>query len=109
MITFKNDTGISHDTKIIDTETGDDLSKKIAVEYGVQITIDKDMVKAACRIAMVSLEMAAGKVEFQTLNPVTGKHDVVRAIEFRDGSRVDISEDGVPSVVAGPTSDEVAV
>ena len=108
MITFSNDTGISRDTKIIDAETGDDLSKKLAVEYGVQITIDKDMVKAACRIAMVSLEMAAGKVEFETLNPVTGKYDVVRAIEFRDGSRVEISEDGVPSVIAAPQSEENA-
>jgi hypothetical protein len=107
VITFKNDTGLSRDTKIIDAETGDDLSRKLAVEYGVQITIDEDMVKAACRIAMVSLEMAAGKVEFETLNPVTGKYDVVRAIEFRDGSRVEISEDGVPSVIT-PQSEENA-
>jgi hypothetical protein len=108
MIVFKNDTGISHDTKLIDAETGVDISKMLAVEYGVQITIDKDMVKAACRIAMVSLEMAAGKVEFETLNPVTGKYENVRAIEFRDGSRVEISEDGTPSVVIAKSAEGIA-
>jgi hypothetical protein len=107
MIRFENDTGISRDTRIVDVATGEDIAKNIAIEYGAQITLERDMVKATCRLAMMNLSLTAGKVELETLNPVSGKYERVRAIEFRDGSRVEIAEDGTPSIVP-PASEEAA-
>jgi hypothetical protein len=49
--------------------------------------------------------VTAAKTVFETLNPVTKKYEPVCAIEFCDGSRVEIAEDGTPSV-APPASDE---
>ncbi len=99
MIRFVNETGISNATKMIDTETGADISKLLAIEYGAQITIEREMVTATCRIAMLSLSLVAGKVKFETKNPVSDRYERVRAIEFHDGTRVEIAEDGTPSVV----------
>lgn len=99
MIRFVNETGISNATKMIDTETGEDIASKLAVEYGAQIIIERDMVKATCRLAMPSLSIVAGKVEFETKNPMADRYERVRAIEFHDGTRVEIAEDGTLSVV----------
>jgi hypothetical protein len=99
MIRFVNETGVSNATQMFDAETGADISKLLAVEYGAQITIERDMVKATCRLAMVSLSVVADKVEFETKNPVSDRYERVRAIEFYDGTRVEIAEDGTPSVV----------
>lgn len=108
MIRFQNDSGNAIQTKILNAETGEDISKIIPVEYGARIIIDRDMVVAECRIAMMHIDMVAGKTIFETLNPVTKKYEPVRAIEFCDGSRVEIAEDGTPSVVH-PASDEAVV
>lgn len=99
MIRFINDTGVSNATQMIDTETGENIASKLAVEYGAQITFEQDMVIATCRLAMPSLSVVAGKVEFETKNPVTDRYERVRAIEFFDGTRVEIADDGTPSVV----------
>lgn len=99
MIKFQNETGISRDTKIVNSETGEDLTRMLGIEYGAQITIEKDLIRASCRIIMVKHEASAAHTEWLTLNPVSGKYDAVRAIEFRDGSRVEISEDGIPSII----------
>jgi hypothetical protein len=100
MIRFVNETGISNATQMIDTETGEDIGKKLAVEYGAQITIERDLVIAKCRLSMLSLSVVAGKVEYETRNPRSDRYERVRAIEFHDGSRVEISEDGIPSLVS---------
>jgi hypothetical protein len=105
MILFKNDTGISHDTKILNAETGESLSKILAVEYGVKIEIGKDTVSADARIAMMCIDIAPEKVKFLTMHPVSGKYEAVAAIEFRDGARVEIAEDGTPSVAQPPRSE----
>jgi hypothetical protein len=89
----------ANDTKLINTATGENLSKTLAIEYGAQITIERETVVATCQLAMANLSVVVGKVDFVTLNPVSRKYDPVRAIEFRDGSRVEIAEDGTPSVV----------
>jgi len=105
MIRFKNDSGNSSLTEILNAETGEDVSKIIPVEYGARIIIDRDAVVAECRIAMIHIDIVASKTVFETFNPVTKKYEPVRAIEFRDGSRVEIAEDGTPSI-APPASDK---
>lgn len=104
MIRFKNDSGNGILTEILNAETGEDITKILPVEYGVQITIGQ-VVTAQCRVVMVNMDVVAGQTIFETLNPVTKKYEPVRAIEFGDGSRVEIAEDGTPSVVP-PASDE---
>lgn len=100
MIRFVSKDGLGNTTQLLDAETGDDLSKIIAVEFGATIEIGQE-VKASCRIAMLELDIVAGKTEFHTKHPVTGRYLPVAAIEFRDGVRVEIAEDGTPTVVSG--------
>jgi hypothetical protein len=105
MIRFKNDSGNGFLTEILNAETGEDVTKILAIENGVQLTIDQGPVRAQCRIFMAAIDLTAAKTIFEALNPVTKKYEPVRAIEFCDGSRVEIAEDGTPSVVP-PASDE---
>jgi hypothetical protein len=108
MIKFTCGNGTSFDVGMLNSETGEDVTKILSVEYGIQITIDKDLVKAQCRLAMVGLDVTAAKTVFETLNPVTKKYEPVRAIEFCDGSRVEIADDGTPSVVPPKPNEPVA-
>jgi hypothetical protein len=98
MIRFENKTGNPTDTKVTNAETGEDLSKIVPIKYGARITVGKDGVTAECEIAIVSFEISARKTVFKALNPVTGQYGDVRALEFSDGARVEISEAGVPEV-----------
>ena len=99
MITFSNLSGKPHNTSIVNAETGEDLSKTLLVESAV-LNVDRDGTTAVCKLAMLQVDLTANKTQFRTLNPLTGKYEDVGAIEFRDGSRVEIAEDGTPSVVA---------
>jgi len=100
MIKFTNLNGSGPHTKLINAETGEDIGKILAVSYGAMITIGRERVTACCELSMMQLELVAGKTEFRTLNPISQRYEPVRAIEFRDGTRVEIAEDGTPSVVA---------
>jgi len=108
MIKFQNLTGIPHDTKMLNSATGEDISGILAVEYGISIVIGRDGVKASCRLAMVGADVTALNTTFETLNPISRRYEAVRTIEFRDGTRVEISDDGTPSVIAPQSTEDAA-
>lgn len=98
MLRFENATGISNDTRIVDAKTGDDITKVLAIE---SVTLDlKAREPVACRakLSFIALDLAPDKTVFETVHPVTGGYLPVAAIEFRDGTRVEIAEDGTPTV-----------
>jgi hypothetical protein len=97
MIRFISKGGLGSHTQLVDAESGADLSKVLAVEYGATIELG-NIVKATCRIAVCEVDLLAGKTEFLTKHPVSGEYLAVAAIEFRDGTRVEMAEDGTPSV-----------
>lgn len=97
MLRFENATGIGRDTKVTDANTGNDVQKVLAIEYGATFEI-ADIVKCRATIAMVALDITPDKTVFETKHPITGEYCPVAAIEFRDGTRVEIAEDGTPTV-----------
>ena len=97
MIRFVSKNGMGNSTHLIDAKTGADLKNLLTVEYGATIEIG-ELVTATCRLAMIELDMVAGKTEFLTKHPISGHYLPVAAIEFRDDVRVEISQDGTPSV-----------
>lgn len=107
MIRFENSTGAGNRTRITNAETGEDISKVLPIEYGATIRIE-EMVVADCRIAMTCFDVTPGKTVFHALNPVSGRYEPVSAIEFRGGCRVEIAEDGTPTVRQNSTSEERA-
>lgn len=97
MIRFICKGGIGRETEILDAETGADISKIVAIEYGAKIEIG-EMVTAECRLSMIEAEIVAGVTTFITKHPVDQQYRPVAAIEFRDGVRVVFAEDGTPSI-----------
>lgn len=97
MIRFISKHGIGNSTQILDAETGEDLQKIIAVKYGATIEIGQ-MVSAKCELMMCEIDMVANKTVFTTRHPISRDYLPVAAIEFRDGVRIEIAEDGTPSV-----------
>src|SRR5690606_12898371 len=89
-----------HETKIVDAESGTDLTGKLAVNYGAAITLG-DVITARLEVVLARLDLVPNRVEWQTRNPATGRLDPVSSITFRDGSRVDLGEDGSVKVL-GP-------
>ncbi|MGR4927373.1 hypothetical protein ACIPUD_11255 [Bradyrhizobium sp. CAR08] len=104
MIKFTNETGSPARTKITNAATGEDLSKILPIKYGARIEIGQKEIVATCEIAMMQIDLVAGRTEFHALNPIAQRYQPVRAIEFRDGTRVEIEEDGTPAVVNGPAT-----
>ncbi|MTK13707.1 MAG: hypothetical protein F8N39_17060 [Clostridiaceae bacterium] len=98
MIRFVNDTGTGYKTRILDAETGKDISAALCVEYGARITVG-EVVSAEATILMVQTDITADQTTWMTKHPVTGSLAPVRAIEFQDGSRIDFSEDGTPRFI----------
>ncbi|MFK4725382.1 hypothetical protein ABIE89_006482 [Bradyrhizobium niftali] len=100
MIKFSNPDGLPSHTTVSNAETGESLSKVLPIKYGAKIEIGRNEIVATCEIAMMQLDLAVGRAEFRTINPISQRYESVRAIEFRDGTRVEIAEDGTPSVAA---------
>jgi hypothetical protein len=99
MLRFENATGIGHNTKITDAKTGDDITKMLVIERGVTFEIN-ETVTCRARLGFIALDLTPNKTVFETRHPVTGEYLAVAAIEFCDGTRVEIAEDGTPSVIA---------
>jgi hypothetical protein len=97
MLRFENATGIGHDTKITDGKTGDDITRMLAIERGATFEIG-EIVTCHAKLAVFAIDLAPEKTIFETRHPVTGAYLPVAAIEFRDGTRVEIAEDGTPTV-----------
>lgn len=80
--------------QVLDGDTGEDLTKVIAVrEINWQIA-GAEPAKAVLKIEMLSGEVTAGRVDWRTKHPKTGEFEPVESIRFRDGTTVRLSEDG---------------
>jgi hypothetical protein len=97
MIRFVSQGGSGFGTKLLDAETGEDLTSIVPILYGAQITLG-DVVTANVTLAMIEADVVANKTSFLTMHPISKDLQPVAAIEFRDGWRVEISEDGTPRV-----------
>jgi len=97
MIRFRSEDGTGVLATITDAETGADIQKMLGIEYGATITLGH-VVTAECKLSMVEVDVVAQQTTFATKHPVSGRFEPVRAIEFRDGTRVEIAEDGTPSI-----------
>lgn len=85
-------------------EDGTDLTKRLGVAWGGVIrlgTRGEPGLEADLTIFLDRIDIET-PVRWQTRNPVTGEHDAVAAIVFRDGSRVDFASDGTPKLTPPP-------
>ncbi|SDF83289.1 hypothetical protein [Thalassobaculum litoreum] len=89
--------GRGYSTRIIDTESGQDLTKLVSVALGATISIDQIVTLRASLMA-IECEVTADVVEWRTKNPATGEFEPLAAIEFRDGRRVEFNLNGSISV-----------
>lgn len=94
-VTVKDGTGVTG--RFLDADTGADLSKVLAIQYGATITLDH-MVTMQANLCMVSGEVVVGKTEWRTKHPVTGNYEPLAALVFRDGIRIDFDDAGMPVV-----------
>ncbi len=99
MLRIINDSGNGVFTKFVNAETGEDLSKLLAISYGATITIGP-VVTAKLEPCILSADVTINHAEWLTKHPITGQFEPLAAMEFRDGSRVEFAEDGTPQLVA---------
>lgn len=97
MLRFVVRDGDGFSAEILDIETGQDLTKSLAVAYNGKITLGQ-RVTAELSLCMVECDVA-GRATWKTKHPITGEFAPVSAFEFSDGVRVEFSEDGSPRVV----------
>ncbi|MGX9145942.1 hypothetical protein [Mesorhizobium sp. 128a] len=100
MLRFGNTTGFGNDTKITDAETGDDITQILAIESASFKIEARQPVECRVKLAFIAIDLVPGKTVFETKHPVTGEYLPVAAIEFSDGTRVEIAEDGTPTVIS---------
>jgi hypothetical protein len=93
---FKSDSD-AMSLRILDAETGEDISKKFAIAYGGTVKLDQ-MVTAQVELLTVELDVVAEQTIWGTKHPLSGEFTPIRAIEFHDGTRVDFANDGTPAV-----------
>ena len=101
MIRFVSEGGSGAGTKLLDTQTGEDISNVLAVEFGATITVG-EIVTAQCQIAMIEVDVTAAKTDYLTKHPISKDLQPVAAIMFRDGWRIEFMEDGSPRVRQQP-------
>lgn len=100
MLRFENATGFGNDTKVTNAESGDDITRALAIE-SVSFKIEaREPVECRAKLAFIAIDVAPGKTVFETKHPITGEHLPIAAIEFRDGTRVEIAEDDTPAVIS---------
>lgn len=103
MIRFISEDGTGITMKVLNAKTGEDISKTLAISYGGQIVMDQ-LIKASVEICMMSFDITAHETVWHTKHPVTGEYGPLAALVFRDGTKVEFDERGVPKVT--PASEE---
>lgn len=99
MIRFVNETGIGRTTEILNADTGENLTRSLSIGYGGTITIGK-RITAELPLAAMVINVTASKTAWKTKNPISGCHEELAALEFRDGTRVEFAADGTPRAKA---------
>ena len=93
---FVHDGGFPASPQLLDLQSGEDVIKKFSIE-NLTYYID------AGSIPTVTVNLFAWETDvqtnvvWQTKNPMTNDYEPLAAMEFRDGTRVEFDEDGLPS------------
>jgi hypothetical protein len=101
MLRIVSEGGAGCGTRLIDTETGEDISKSIPISYGATVTIG-EMVTAKCELAMVEVDVTVGQTEFLAKHPISKDYQPVASVQFKDGWRIDFIDGGAPRVRQQP-------
>jgi hypothetical protein len=89
-----NDSGAGYGTKLIDADTGEDLTHRLPIMYGARVVITGGSVVLECEVDTVQIEAVAGVVRWH----IPGLADDIAEIRTREGKVIRIREDGVPEV-----------
>jgi hypothetical protein len=100
MIKIINKTGLSRDTKFICSETGEDLAKKLGINYGATLHLEEGFVVLKCAISSVESEIEVEKARWHIKHPFSGSYQAVSEIKFQDGSVVKFNDVGKPIFMA---------
>lgn len=95
MLRIETKGGSAVGTKFTDTETGEDVTHMLPVAFGATVTLG-EIVTAECQLMVLETSVDVSKISIVTVHPVTKQIAPLAAIEFRDGWRIEFSEDGTP-------------
>lgn len=103
MIRIVNNTGHAGKTKLFDVASGEELSAKLGItRLFIAINGPDEAVKATAEIELMRLDMVAEGVEWLAKHPETGALAPLAALEFSDGTRVELRSDAAPEVTKKP-------
>jgi hypothetical protein len=97
MLRIVSEDGIGHGVKILDSKTGQNLAEVLAVGYGGTITIGQE-ITAQLPLAILHVDTKLTSAEWVTKHPISEKLAPLAAMEFRDGTRVEFPQSGLPVV-----------
>jgi len=85
-----NDSGIANRTRILDAETGEDLTERLRVS-AIDLRLQAGgVVSATLTVAITRCEIDAGNVFYVATHPETGRPERLRALEWADGTRLEL-------------------
>ncbi len=88
-IKIVNDTGVGTDTRIIRTDTGEDITAVLHVlRIELYMTVG-EAVEAHLVVTMPKIESKIGEVQLMGFNPVVGDYEKISQIRFESGNYLD--------------------
>ena len=100
MLKIINEDGVVLGTQIVDPETGHNFAG-MCTGLTIEMAGVNSLVTATMTMALMRAEIAVGRAEWLAANPVTGEFAPVARIEFKDGTVMELGEDGTPLVKPG--------
>lgn len=97
MIRIENESGKPLLTRVIDVETGDDLTKTLRI-VSIRFKIDRAKFSATIELDSPRISVVPAGAMFVMRHPFSGEELPVRFIEFIDGLRLSFKEDGSPVI-----------
>ncbi len=81
----------SHSLKLIDLESGTDLTHLCGItDVKIHISLD-NMVTAEVEMYLESFEINTDNIVFKARNPMNGKYEELRYIKFKSGAYLDFN------------------
>lgn len=102
MIRFVSDNGRGSRLKVLNAETGEDIGSKLSIKYGGTIVLDY-LITAQLEL-VAAFDVAVHQTKWRTKHPITGDFATPKSITFADGTRVDFTDDGTPTIAPPGTS-----
>ena len=88
-IKIVNDTGVGTDTKIIRTDTGEDITDLLHIlRIELYMTVGEP-VEAHLVVTMPKIESKIGEHQLMGFNPVVGDYEKISQIRFESGNYLD--------------------